>query len=57
MFIGTPSELLQRLEEIAVENKISTYSREWPKVQKWLFRRIHVIKSKPATGTGHLNKN
>jgi hypothetical protein len=33
IFIGTPSELLNRLDEIATENKIGIFSREWPKDQ------------------------
>jgi hypothetical protein len=45
IFIGTPSELLKRFEDITNENKISTYSKEWPKDQRWLVRRINVIKS------------
>ena len=45
LYIGTPAELLRRLEEITVENKISTYSREWPKDHKWLVRRINLIKA------------
>ena len=44
IFKGTPAELLGRLNEMAAENKICTYSREWPKDQKWLVRRINVIK-------------
>lgn len=44
IFIGTPAELLRKLELIAEENKISTHSREWPREQKWLVRRINVIK-------------
>lgn len=45
IFKGTPAELLEELNEIAAENKIGTYSREWPNDQKWLVRRINVIKS------------
>ncbi len=45
LFIGTPAELLSSLEEITVENKISTSSREWPKDHKWLVRRINLIKA------------
>ena len=44
IFIGTPAELLKRLDQIAAENKISTFSRDWPKDQKWLVRRINIIK-------------
>ena len=44
IFKGTPAELLDRLNEVAAENKISTYSREWPKDKKWLVRRIKEIK-------------
>jgi hypothetical protein len=45
IFRGTPAELLEELSRIALENKISTFSREWPKDQKWLVRRINIIKS------------
>jgi hypothetical protein len=45
IFKGTPAELMEDLNKMALENKISTYSREWPKDQKWLVRRINVIKS------------
>jgi hypothetical protein len=45
IFNGTPAQLLHELEHIASENKINTQSREWPREQKWLVRRINVIKS------------
>src|SRR6476659_5616131 len=45
IFIGTPAELLKRLDDITYENKISTISKEWPKDQKWLVRRINMVKS------------
>lgn len=45
IFTGTPSELLSRLNEITIENKISTYSKEWPKDHKWLVRSLNLIKS------------
>ena len=44
MYLESPAELLQKLELVAEENKISTHSREWPREQKWLVRRINVIK-------------
>jgi hypothetical protein len=45
IFRGTPAELLEELIKMALENKISTLSREWPKDQRWLVRRINQIKS------------
>jgi len=45
IFIGTPAELLKKLDDITYENKISTNSKEWPKDQKWLVRRINTVKS------------
>ncbi len=45
IFYGTPAELLEELNKTAAENKISIYSREWPKDQKWLVRKINLIKS------------
>ena len=45
VFIGTPIELLNTLDQIALENKINTKSKEWPKDTKWLVRRINIIKS------------
>ncbi|MDN5868559.1 MAG: hypothetical protein L0H55_14335, partial [Candidatus Nitrosocosmicus sp.] len=45
IYIGTPAELLEKLNAIAIQNKINTQAREWPKDQKWLIRRLNTIKS------------
>ena len=45
IFSGTPAELLEESNKMAAENKINTYSKEWPKDQRWLVRRINLIKS------------
>jgi len=45
VFRGPPAELLDKLNSIAIQNKINTQAREWPKDQKWLIRRLNTIKS------------
>ena len=45
LFKGPPAELLDKLNSVAIQNKINTQAREWPKDQKWLIRRLNTIKS------------
>ena len=45
IFKGTPAQLLDKLNEIATENKINSSAKDWPKDQKWLIRRINLIKA------------
>ncbi len=42
-WVGTASELLERLDEEAKKLKIDTKLRHWPKEPSWLVRRINLI--------------
>jgi len=44
-WVGTPSELLSQLEEIAEESKINTRSKYWPKAPNKLSRDINELKT------------
>lgn len=45
IFIGSSIDLLNKLTEIAIEEKINTSQKDWPKDVKWLVRRIRIVKS------------
>ena len=52
IFEGTPSELLERLNQIFIDEKINTADRGWPKDRKWVVKRINTIKSNLQKGLG-----
>ena len=52
IFEGTPSDLLDDLNKIAIEEKINTNNREWTNDRKWLIRKINVIKTNLEKGLG-----
>jgi hypothetical protein len=45
LFKGTPSELLEELNNVASHEGIYTCQRDWPKNRNWLVKRINNIKS------------
>lgn len=49
---GSPQELLQILEPIAIDAKIDTMSRNWPKAPNYLSRRLNEIRSNLLEGLG-----
>jgi hypothetical protein len=52
VFEGTPLELLEELNMIAIYEKINTNLREWPKNNNWLVKRINIIKSNLQNALG-----
>jgi hypothetical protein len=60
IFEGIPSELLEKLNQIAIEEKINTSDRGWPKDRKWVVKRINIIKTNLQKGLGikiSINRN
>jgi hypothetical protein len=45
IFAGSSLDLLNKLTEIAIEERINTFQKDWPKDVKWLIRRIRIVKS------------
>ncbi len=45
---GSPTELLEHMEKIAMEQKISTNSKMWPKAPQSLTRRLNEVKTNLA---------
>ena len=52
IFEGTPSELLEKLNQIASDEKINTSDRAWPKDRKWVVKRINTVKTNLQKGLG-----
>jgi hypothetical protein len=52
IFEGTPWELLERLNQIDIDEKINTEERGWPKDRKWVVKRINIIKTNLQRGLG-----
>jgi hypothetical protein len=49
---GSPAELLERLEVIALNQGINTNQKSWPKEVRWLIRRLNQIRSNLLEGLG-----
>lgn len=45
IFAGSSLDLLNKLNEVAYQEKINTLQKDWPKDVKWLVRRIRIVKS------------
>lgn len=45
IFVGSSLDLLNKLTEIAIEERINTSQKDWPKDVKWLVRRIRIVKT------------
>jgi hypothetical protein len=52
LFVGSPKELLERLNRIAEENKIDINHHHWPKSVNSLPRKLNQIKSNLLEGLG-----
>ena len=52
MFEGAPIDLLEKLNQIASEERIDISQREWPKDRKWIVKRINIIKTNLQKGLG-----
>ena len=44
-WIGTATELLAKLEDVADENRINIHDKLWPRTPNWLSRRINEVKT------------
>ena len=49
---GSPAELLEHLEAIALNQGINTNQKSWPKEVRWLIRRLNQIRSNLLEGLG-----
>lgn len=52
IFEGSPGELLEELDRIAIDQKINTMQKDWPKDRKWLVKRLRIVKSNLQNATG-----
>ena len=44
--------MLEKLNEIAIDEKINTSDRTWPKDRKWVVKRINTVKTNLQKGLG-----
>ena len=44
-WIGTATELLSELEDVATENRINIHDKLWPRTPNWLSRRINEVRT------------
>ena len=44
-WVGTATELLAKLEDVAIQHRINIHDKLWPRTPNWLSRRINEVKT------------